>query len=254
VPIEEQYRRVGLRFPRSRVAIAVAASVATALVVGGVAWAVQSPVDQNGVIHACYNPSNGEMHLDVKGSCPAKGQSTPITWNATGLNGSTGATGATGPSGASGEATDLAITMQGTKPFETDEADIATVEGITLHVTCGVFGYFIHASSALPGASLDWTGYSHFFGGQQVFESTGTPANGVDILVHSTPVQDFLQGSITLRQLNVVGSQAEQGMWVSLFWRSSVSGPDGPSRCDVTGVAVPYTGTRVLPRPVIITP
>lgn len=65
----------------------------TSLVVGGVAWALQSPVDGNGVIHACYNSSTGAMSLDTKGTCPARGKTTPITWNATGPKGDPGPSG-----------------------------------------------------------------------------------------------------------------------------------------------------------------
>jgi hypothetical protein len=65
------------------------ASVVTAVVVGGAAWALQSPVDGNGVIHACYNAGTGAISLDVKGVCP-KGKSTSITWDATGPKGPTG--------------------------------------------------------------------------------------------------------------------------------------------------------------------
>jgi hypothetical protein len=74
----------------SRLSVAVVASVVTAVVVGGVAWAVQSPVDGNGVIHACYNPTTGAVQLDVVGTCPKKGNTTPITWNAQGPKGDPG--------------------------------------------------------------------------------------------------------------------------------------------------------------------
>jgi len=73
-----------MRVLRSRFLIAVATAIVTATVVGSVAWAVQSPVDNAGVVHACYNPTNGNMHLDVVGHCPTTGQKMPITWNAQG--------------------------------------------------------------------------------------------------------------------------------------------------------------------------
>jgi hypothetical protein len=69
---------------RSRLFAACAASVVTAAIVGGAAWAAktppQNPVDANGVVHACYNPANGSIELNVATACPAKGLSTPITW------------------------------------------------------------------------------------------------------------------------------------------------------------------------------
>src|SRR5437868_9105376 len=62
------------RLLRSPLFIACVASTITAVVVGGIAWAVQSPVDSNGVIHACYNPSNGNLQLNVKGHLPDERQ------------------------------------------------------------------------------------------------------------------------------------------------------------------------------------
>ncbi len=62
-----------MRVWRSRVFAVCIASAVTAIVVGGVAWAIQSPVDGNGVIHACYNPHNGDLRLNIKGSCPTRG-------------------------------------------------------------------------------------------------------------------------------------------------------------------------------------
>ena len=77
-------------FVRSRVFSACAASIATALIVGGVAFAVQSPVDGNGVVHACYNAKTGAVILNVNGSCPRTGDNTPITWSVTGPPGPPG--------------------------------------------------------------------------------------------------------------------------------------------------------------------
>jgi hypothetical protein len=88
--------------------VAIVASTLTAALVGGAAWALQSPVDGSGVIHACYAPSTGVVKLNVTGSC-ASGQ-IAISWNQTGVQGpqgaqgATGATGATGPQGIAGPA------------------------------------------------------------------------------------------------------------------------------------------------------
>ena len=81
-----------LQFVRSRLLAACVASTVTALVVGGVAWAVApagSPVDANGVIHACFNPANGNVHLNVTGSpCPSNPKfplrNTGLEWNVQG--------------------------------------------------------------------------------------------------------------------------------------------------------------------------
>ena len=84
---------------RSRLLIACVAGGLTAIVSGGVAWALQSPVDGNGVIHACYNPTTGAVKLDTKGVCPATGTKTPISWNAQGQPGPAGPKGDPGASG-----------------------------------------------------------------------------------------------------------------------------------------------------------
>lgn len=70
------------RLIRSRPAVAIASAVLTATIIGGVAWATQSPIDSNAsaTVHACYNAKTGAMHLNVTGSCPKTGQSTPIAW------------------------------------------------------------------------------------------------------------------------------------------------------------------------------
>jgi len=93
-----------MRIFKSRLFAACAASVITALAVGGVAWAVQSPVDGAGVVHGCYNPSTGAFKLNVAGGCPAKGDTTPISWNAQGPQGATGPAGPQGLVGPQGPA------------------------------------------------------------------------------------------------------------------------------------------------------
>lgn len=70
-----------IRILKSRLAIALVTAVLTASVVGGIAWAAQSPVDGSGVIHGCYNPNTGVVKLRVNATCPVKGATTPISWN-----------------------------------------------------------------------------------------------------------------------------------------------------------------------------
>jgi hypothetical protein len=60
--------------------LVVAGALTAAVVASGVASALQSPIDSDGVIHACYNPTTGNVRLDVKGVCPSKGATTPISW------------------------------------------------------------------------------------------------------------------------------------------------------------------------------
>lgn len=66
------------RFLASRVFAACVASAITAVVVGGVAFAMQSPVDSGGVIHACYSAKSGDLRLDVNGAC-TRSRSTALT-------------------------------------------------------------------------------------------------------------------------------------------------------------------------------
>ena len=58
-----------MSFFRSRIFVVGVTATVTAIAVGSVAWAVtlQNPVDNNGVVHGCYNPSNGNFHLNVTG-------------------------------------------------------------------------------------------------------------------------------------------------------------------------------------------
>jgi hypothetical protein len=93
-----------MRVLRSKLFAVSVASALTAIVSGGVAWALQSPVDGNGVVHACYNPTTGAVKLDIKGVCPATGTKNPIAWNAQGQPGPAGAAGAPGQVGPAGPA------------------------------------------------------------------------------------------------------------------------------------------------------
>src|SRR5262249_22761959 len=71
------------KFLSSRIFVALAAVVVTALVVGGVAYAAkpppQNPLDANGNIHSCYNPKSGAVKLKTTAAC-AKNW-TEISWS-----------------------------------------------------------------------------------------------------------------------------------------------------------------------------
>lgn len=88
------------RFGQSRLVTAAVASIVTATVVGGVAYAVQSPIDGNGVIHACYNAATGGIKLQTATLCGTG--LTALSWNEQGVKGDTGATGPQGPAGPTG--------------------------------------------------------------------------------------------------------------------------------------------------------
>ena len=84
---------------RSKTAAVVTTAIVTATVVGGIAYAASSPIDNAGVIHGCYNPSNGAISLKTGAACPLKGKTTPISWNSQGVQGIQGLKGDTGDSG-----------------------------------------------------------------------------------------------------------------------------------------------------------
>ena len=87
-----------MRVFRSRLFSACVASIVTALVVGGIAYAtIPGP---NGVISGCYSNKTGALRVidTSKTTCVAKTE-TQLEWNqkgATGANGSNGAPGASG--------------------------------------------------------------------------------------------------------------------------------------------------------------
>jgi hypothetical protein len=90
---------------RSKLGLVVA--IATVALVGGtIAWAAVP--DGNGVIHACYNNSNGKLRvMDATNpklpTCLAS-KETALNWSQQGPKGDTGAAGAQGPKGDTGAA------------------------------------------------------------------------------------------------------------------------------------------------------
>jgi hypothetical protein len=92
------------RFIRSKIAIAIAAALGTALL-GGVAWATIP--DSGGVIHACFDSKSGNLRvLDAPSHTCGKFE-TSLDWNqqgSPGPAGPAGAAGAAGPAGPTGSA------------------------------------------------------------------------------------------------------------------------------------------------------
>jgi hypothetical protein len=115
-----------MRLLRSCLFVACAASGITALLVGGIAWATQSPVS-GGVVHACYNASNGNVVLNVNASCPGA-ESTPITWNVAGQQGPQGAAGPAGPQGAAAPAPQVREVELGPLTLPVDPNELITKE------------------------------------------------------------------------------------------------------------------------------
>ena len=86
---------------RSPLFAACVASIVTALVVGGIAWAqIPGPL---GVITGCYSNKTGALRVidTSKTTCVAKSE-TQLEWNQQGVAGAPGAQGATGTNGSNG--------------------------------------------------------------------------------------------------------------------------------------------------------
>jgi hypothetical protein len=82
---------------------AVSASIVTALVIGGLAWATIPAAD--GTISACYDKQSGMTRIYDPSEGPIKGcgkNETPITWSQTGPQGEPGDQGEPGPQGPAG--------------------------------------------------------------------------------------------------------------------------------------------------------
>lgn len=89
---------------RTRVLAAATAIAVTGSLGWGIAEAAGVIPDANGVIHACYDVTNGAVRI-VPDAASCKTNETPIQWNQTGTQGpkgDTGATGAAGPQGLTG--------------------------------------------------------------------------------------------------------------------------------------------------------
>jgi len=94
-----------MRFIRSRVLVVFCVAIVASAVLGvGVAWAYggfQNPIDGSGVIHGCYSPRDGDIHLLVRSSCSH--YETEITWNQQGVKGDKGDQGVKGDKGDKGD-------------------------------------------------------------------------------------------------------------------------------------------------------
>src|SRR5579862_7402565 len=126
---------------RSRLVVALAASVVTAGVVAGVGWAAGSPLVTTKVIHACVSPFNGDMHLRIAGKCPSTDYNVPLNWNAQGPKGDTGAPGAPGtpgPSDAYSASGDTSGSLGSTSSTATTISSLSVPDG----------AYIVNASSS----------------------------------------------------------------------------------------------------------
>ena len=94
-----------LRLVRGRwLAVTAAATVAAA----GIAAAVQAAIpDSSGVIHGCYNASNGQLRVVSSGHACRRSEHA-VSWNHTGPRGTAGPS---GPAGATGVAGSMGATV-----------------------------------------------------------------------------------------------------------------------------------------------
>jgi hypothetical protein len=88
-----------LKAPHRSIAIAVIA--ATALAVGGIAYATIP--DSTGVIHGCFEPASGKLRvIDTDAGRTCRTDEASLTWNQSGPQGVQGAQGPPGPRGGLG--------------------------------------------------------------------------------------------------------------------------------------------------------
>jgi hypothetical protein len=274
-----------MRLFRSRLVAVGVGSVVIAGTVGGVAWALQSPVDGSGVVHACYNASNGNVILDVNGSCPKKGETTPITWNAQGPQGIQGIQGNQGIQGIQGNQG-----IQGTQGIQgpagpgpiyiadnsngtgdgtisgTDTPDVLTtnVDGFDVTFDCvpNVYSetaavYATLENSNTSAVSVSTYASSVTGGGSptdfsQSADELHSPFElmNVGAIPPGGTTRAFNQGYV-IANSGGQASQPEQGFWFTLYVKFTLS-PDAELQgnwgtCSVTGTIVPISGNRSVP-------
>ena len=183
------------RLIQSRLALVITSVLVTAGVTGGIAWAVSSPVS-NGVVHACYNPANGNVQLKVSASCPASGATTPISW---GVQGPQGVPGPAAKPAVEDIRWDLAVLPSGTTQGQTVSQTKFT-PGSVLKGLDGRAGFNpsdacvgdYHVTAALqglPGAVLAWDfqGELHTFLKPTTFHTvTNTTTSNLPLVVTVT--------------------------------------------------------------------
>jgi hypothetical protein len=89
-----------MKKPRPRAVLAVTLLAGAAVAAGGIA--VASIPDQSGVIHGCYNKTDGTLRVIDTASHHCRSTEIAIQWNRTGPPGAPGAAGRTGSAGPAG--------------------------------------------------------------------------------------------------------------------------------------------------------
>jgi hypothetical protein len=88
---------------RSRTLILTVALAATLALAGGAALATGAIPGADGVIHGCYNATNGQLRVIGSGSDSCKDHETAIQWSQTGPQGPQGIQGIQGEQGVKGD-------------------------------------------------------------------------------------------------------------------------------------------------------
>jgi hypothetical protein len=174
------------RFIRTPLRAAIAATVVTGIVVGGMSFAFASIPDSTGVIHGCYK-TNGTLHdlkvIDnaVTASCPT-GYS-PLNWNQSGPPGSSGLS-----HGYSAESID---------GYTLSEASFTTV---VTSATLPAGSYIVNATVGLTSV-LGTNGAQCFItnGGGNATGATVSTNNGVQTVPMTGAVTLTSSGTITVQ-------------------------------------------------------
>lgn len=168
----------------------LAGFVAGALLLAGIGIANASIPDTNGVIHACIQPSNGNLTkiIDTDQGQSCSGGEQALNWNQTGPQGPAGATGATGPQGPAGTVGPLTYVSHtfGVQGGSTTQAQAVCPEGTV--VTGGGFSgqndYLVARSSPiLNGGTATNTGWEVI-----LHDLSGTDNNTAGVYAICAPV------------------------------------------------------------------
>jgi hypothetical protein len=221
----------------SRIFVACAAATVTAIAVGGVAWAVQSPVDAGHVVHACYDPTNGNMHLNVTGACPTTGQKTPITWNAQGQPGPAG------PKGLGAAAVLFASNVNVTSAHK-------TVGGYQYFESCSVSGTANGRQVTTEFSVVGKPGVNYSVAGPVLTSSDDAPGftnienrapgSGTNSFsANSGGVQHYVRIYLDLTVSGADGSVQQFKVRVTADGRNLAALPAGEQHCMVEGTILP---------------
>jgi hypothetical protein len=134
---------------RHSIGLAVAASTATALLVGGIAWAAIP--DDSGAIHACVGRYGGIVRVidTAKNERCVNALEVPLTWS---QRGPQGVPGAPGPTGAPGVGPTVVQLAAGDPACPAGGAAITDAEGSTAYACSGSDG-----ADGTDGAPFDGT-------------------------------------------------------------------------------------------------